>query len=234
MIPINNNILQLPVRKSTIIYEREDAVKRLKDLGLTIEFLQRVLAKGVKYQAEKPVNAPALEKNLGLWSGTITALRDELCPVGWQKDDKFGFNKTFLPGKYAIAISSGDENVGTQLNPQTKNTKGAVAEAAVEVNNAQQLTLLDFHSYDYVETNNKYSLEDMQHWFLLYYYDKHILKGELSLPNYFDENMQKITGWSERILLPPLTPEEIHQMNYPQLSPLCNNSEEEIIITRKE
>ena len=28
MFPIDNNILQLPVRKSTIIYEKEDAVKK--------------------------------------------------------------------------------------------------------------------------------------------------------------------------------------------------------------
>lgn len=234
MNPINNYIIKLPIKKSTIIYERENAVKKLNDLGLTLEFLQRVLAKGVKYQTEKPVNAPALEKNLGLWSGTITALRDELCPIGWHKDDKFGFNKTFMPGKYAITVSSGDENVGTQINPQTKNAKGAVSEAAVDMNNAQQLTLLDFHSYDYAETSNKYSLEDMQHWFLLYNFDKYILKGELSLPNYFNESMQKITGWSERILLPPLTLEEIHQINYTQLLPLCNNNEEELIITRKE
>ena len=232
MIP--NNILQLPNKKPTVIYEREDAVKRLKDLGLTIEFLQRVLAKGVKYQASKPVNAPALDKNLGLWSGTITALRDELCSIGWHKDDKFGFNKTFYPGKYAIIVSSGNENVGTQHSPQTKNTKGAVSEAAVDMNNAKQIPLFDIHSYDYIEANNKYFLEDIQHWFLLYYFDKYILRGELSLPNYFNESMQKITGWFERILLPPLTLEEIHQINCTSLSPLCNNSEEELIITKKE
>lgn len=234
MIPIDNNILQLPIRKSTIIYEREDAVDKLQSMGLTVEFLQRVLAKGIKYQAEKPKNVPILEKNLGLWSGTIMALRDELCPLGWCKDDKFGFNKTYMPNKYVITVSSGDENVGTMLTPETKNTKGAVSEAAVEVNNSTQLPLLDFHSYDLEGSRNKYALEGMPYWFLLYYFDKYILRGELSLPNYFDEGIQKVTGWAERILFPPLTLEEIHQINYPQLSPLCNNNDEELIITRKE
>lgn len=232
MIP-HKKILQLPTQNSTVIYEKDNAVKKLNDMGLTIELIHRALAKGVKYQSEKPKNVPILEKNLGLWSGTIMALRDELCPLGWNKDDKFGFNKTYIPNKLVITVSSGDKNVGTLSSPQTKNTKGAVSEAAVDVNTAKQLSLLDFHSYDFVE-NNRYSLENTPHWFLLYYFDKHILKSELSLPSYFNENTQKITGWSERILFPALTCEEIHQINHPQLTPLCNNNEEVLIVTRKE
>ncbi|MFA6990185.1 MAG: hypothetical protein WC197_08965, partial [Candidatus Gastranaerophilaceae bacterium] len=150
--------------------------------------------------------AYSMEKNNNFFYSIIRNFRKRMISKGWLYDDSYNLNKTLPQNKKNIFIfSSGDKNVCSIENtPMTKNKKGEISLAVIEMNNYVQLTLLKDLFPDDSIIFEKYDISETPHWFFLFYKVKDKVKIELSLPEGIDNKTHKIRKWSERIILPKI------------------------------
>jgi hypothetical protein len=130
----------------------------------------------------------------------IRALRDILCPLGWQLHREGNVEMVLAASsQFAITASTGDENTGidNKAEPKTKNSKGSQTGKLVSQNQNQTC-------FPGMESSQPiYDPDKIPTWILLYHVDldKNETRMELSLPINIDINTMRINGWKERIIL---------------------------------
>lgn len=188
-------------QQKTIIFKGTDAIKKLDEMGLKYDFFAKAVLQGHKEQQAKSIYSPPITKSIAFWDNSIIQLREELVKnYRWKICDKYNLNRTISPdNKFAIVVSSGNAHVGKNNNPSTMNRKGELSAAVIDVNNDIQLSL--FPIYD--KKSEKYDIERIPHWFLLYYNDGKKIWIELSYPREFS-NDGRISSWFARIILEPV------------------------------
>jgi hypothetical protein len=177
----------------------EQAADRLAELGLTTEIIERVVRRADAEASTCTPLDPPIMAGLTRWGRTNRYLREELIPVGWTFDNPRNLARTIHPsGQFAIVAATGDDLTGLAgLLPTTKYAKGDATIHAVAAN--EQLTLFDLRP--------RTDSGELLTWFLLFHGDEHEFRAELSLPNEITDG--RITGWAERIILPPFPREDL-------------------------
>jgi len=115
------------------------AMRRLTELGVSLEALQRSLAAGHAARISCTPNDPPIIPGIHAWGYTVRTLREELCPIGWRKADPSNFPLIINDArKINIAVESGDSLTCNSLGPpRTKSLKGLFTEAAILRNNLE-------------------------------------------------------------------------------------------------
>jgi hypothetical protein len=173
------------------------AVGRLAELGLTVSMVERVVRRADAEASICTELDPPIIAGLTRWGRATRFLREELIPLGWTYDNPRLLARTIHPGgEFAIVVATGDERTGLagELPPTTKHRKGDATVQAVEING--QLAFDFGSSWEPREAD-----DDLLTWLLLFYVDEHEFRAELSLPNQIQDGW--ITGWAERVILPP-------------------------------
>lgn len=226
--------------KKEHIYQNEEAIMKISSFGLTYEDFESTAILAVKEYNQLSKYAYSLDRNTIFFFSLIRNFRERLCIKGWAIEDKFNLNRTLTPNKnIAFVFSSGDKNVCSITNtPMTKNKKGEVSLATVEMNNTIQLSMLKdlFQGEEIIP--EKYDIGEMQHWFILFYKFKNKVWIEISLPKGIDKKTNKISEWTERIILPVIEYKEdliSESKSLPNnmTTASCYNKEDELNITRK-
>lgn len=177
------------------------AETRLKQMGIPSGAPELAVRTGLASASECTENDVPMAKGFTAWMKTVRALRDQLCPLGFQKDDRANFSTVIDPtDSFAIAVAAGDAFTGCEgkHQPSTVTERGPMTRAAVEKN--RQL-----HLGDVAEEFRQYKplppRETLETWYLLYFEDPetHEIRAELSLPNQMAGD--RIVSWLERILL---------------------------------
>ncbi len=224
--------------KEEKIYEGEEAILKLQELGMLFEDIEIATKKSIDEDDKLSKHAYSMEKNNKFFCSIIRHFREHMSLKGWSKDDSYNLNKTLPPDKKNIFIfSSGDKNVcNIDDTPMTKNKKGEVSLAVVEMNNSVQLNMFQDLFPELQIIPEKYDIGKSPHWFFLFNKVKNKVKIELSLPEGIDGKTHKICKWAERIILPEIELnkailEEFFVENIKNNS--CYNKEDELNITRK-
>lgn len=201
-----------------------DTVARLIELGLTESILRQAISQGLLARSENTPNHPPLYAGFVTWANTVRALREELIPQHWTKNDEHMYSRVFNPSKtMAIAVATGDEHTGNpHVNPMTKSPKGIATAQAVE-SNAAQLTF--GFELDQIDLENT---DELKTWILMFTYFKNEVRCELSLPIACNG---KVDGWNERIILRPI-PLDANSIDIPIL-PLPEMPDIDVVISRR-
>lgn len=187
--------------QETLTFKGLDAINKLREMELSYEILANAASNGYKMKKKKSKYAPPICKSISFWENTIVMLREQLIEKqGWHICDDYNLNRTISPkSDYSIVVSSGNANVGKNVNPTTLNKKGQLSAAVVDVNNVVQLSLFPIQS----SKTKKYNVERIPHWFFLYYNDGNKIWLELSLPRQIGKD-GRISSWFQRIILEPV------------------------------
>jgi len=188
----------------------ETAAAALSRLGLSEEPLLAAVMQGYLARIDCTANHPPLYPSFVAWGETVRALREQLAPAGWERNDEKNYSRTTHPnGRIAIAVATGDEATGAaDLTPTTKSAKGPSTAEALEVNRAQAwLPGMEPSQAGEEEDEGK---PPVTTWVLLVHHAENEIRAELSLP-YDTGTDGRIAVWQERILLRvlPLDPEPI-------------------------
>ena len=182
-----------------ILYDApEEIASRLDQLGVTEVALREAIYQGHLQRTRLTLNHPRTFPGLVMWGEVVAALRDQLRPLDWIRQDVGGFPVTVKETlNLAIAVASGDEATGNPYaHPSNRSKKGRHTVDAIESN--RQMVLL----FEEFMQEVKQDVEGNQTWILMHHTDtsKGEIRFELSLPAEIG-NDGKITSWSERILL---------------------------------
>lgn len=185
---------------ATIIHETPAAaMRRLTELGVSLEALQRAVAAGHAARITcTPNDAPFIPGSHG-WSYTIRTLREELCPLGWRKADPNNFSLVINDArKINIVVESGDALTRfAHASSRTKSLKGLYTEAAILRNTLAG----DMFPEDLSEDLRRVAaILEYPTWVLLIYITDDEYRAELSLPAEMEGS--QIVGWEERIFVP--------------------------------
>jgi hypothetical protein len=181
-----------------------DAMRRLAELGVPLEALQRAVQAGHVARITCTENDPPQAPGTDAWRYTIRALRDELCSRGWRKADPHNFSLTINDARQInIVVESGDALTRQKHgSPRTKSLKGLYIEAATVRNNIEGDLFPETLSDD---LRRIASILEYPTWIFLIYITDQEYRAELSLPIAMEG--EQITDWSERIFIPdPETP----------------------------
>lgn len=209
-----------------VLSEISDVNARLAELGLTEGALHKAITQGLLARSEATPNHPPLYAGFVTWANTVRALREELIPQHWTRNDEKMYSRVFNPSRtMAIAVATGDENTGNpNVNPMTKSPKGAATTHAVESNAAQLTFGFEFDQIDLANTDN----DEIKTWLLMFTYFKNEVRCELSLPIACNG---KVDGWSERIILRPIQL-DANFIDIP-ISPLPEMQDIDVVISRR-
>ncbi|HDS1558077.1 TPA: hypothetical protein QEL11_001939 [Stenotrophomonas maltophilia] len=181
-----------------ILYDAsEEIASRLEQLGVTEMALREAIYQGHLQRTRLTPNHPRNFPGLVMWGEVVAALRDQLRPLDWIRQDVGSFPVTVNESlNLAIAVASGDEGTGNPYaHPSNRSKKGRNTVEAIEAN--RQMVLFEEFMQEI-----KDDAEGNQTWILMHHTDtsKGEIRFELSLPAEIG-NDGKITSWSERILL---------------------------------
>jgi hypothetical protein len=196
------------------------AVDRLAELGLTVEMIERVVRRADAEASTCTALDPPIMEGLTRWGRTNRYLREELVPAGWTFDNPRNLARTIHPsGQFAIVAATGDELTGlANLLPTTKYVRGDATAHAVQAN-FEQLTLFDLGPHDD-------DAGELLTWFLLFHSDEDEFRAELSLPTQIIEG--RITGWAERIVLPPFPRDNRYRVALD--GPVSDGQDEHVVV----
>jgi hypothetical protein len=184
----------------TIIHDTPAAaMRRLADLGVSLEALQRAPAGGHAARISCTPNDPPIIPGTHAWSYTVRTLREELCPLGWRKADPSNFPLVINDKrKINIAVESGDALTHqAHGSPRTKSLKGLYTEAAILRNNLESDLFPDDLDAD---LRRVAAILEYPTWVLLIYITDDEYRAELSLPDEMEDGL--IVSWKERIFIP--------------------------------
>ncbi len=204
---------QAEMTQAEVTQARRRAVSRLAELGLTVSMVERVVRRADAEASICTELDPPIIAGLTRWGRATRFLREELIPLGWTYDNPRLLARTIHPGgEFAIVVATGDEQTGLagELPPTTKHRKGDATVQAVEING--QLAFDFGSSWEPREAD-----DELLTWFLLFYIDEHEFRAELSLPNQIQDGW--ITGWAERVILPPFPRAAEPLFDYPGRGP---------------
>lgn len=189
--------------QTKIQFEEANIQSALAELALSVEILQDALKFGFLALASCTANDPPFLPAFLMWGRVVRGLRENLIPNAWTKSDEKNYCTINDPtGRFAIAVSSGDENTGCpDANPTTKCAKGPSTVDAVYTNLGQ------LQIFPVGEVYPTPVIEDGKiTWLLLFHIDhsKDEIRAELSLPASMGDD-GRINGWSDRIILPAIS-----------------------------
>lgn len=170
---------------------------RLEQLGVKEEVLREAVRQGHLQRARLTLNHPVLYHGSNMWGETVAALREQLRPLGWVRQDIGCYALTVHEEhQLAITVASGDEGTGNpSAHPCNRSKKGRNTVDAIEAN--RQIEMFELPPPE--SQDDGY---DKQTWMLMHYTDT--LKGEirleLSRPSSISKD-GKISEWAERIIL---------------------------------
>lgn len=177
------------------------AMRRLADLGVAVEALQRAIVAGHVARITCTENDPPFIPGTEAWRLTVVTLRDELCPRGWRKADPSNYSLVINDARQInIVVASGDSF--TRLahgSPRTKSLKGLYTEAATIRNRADGDLFPETLAED---VRRVAAMLEYPTWVLLIHITDEEYRAELSLP--IDMEDDQITTWEERIFIPDL------------------------------
>lgn len=180
---------------------------RLLDPVLTEDLLLEANQRGFEARLDAtPAHAPNAAGTYH-WHAFVPALRLALSQEGWLMRDERNCPLVISPDRAtAIVVMTGSSDTGKAFgNPTNQAEKGAVLDEAVRKNAQYQL----FEASALAKLRKG---GGTQLWVLLYHVEigssgvKEI-RTELSLPSEFHH--KRIVGWSERIILRPMTTEPL-------------------------
>jgi hypothetical protein len=175
------------------------AMRRLADLGVALEALQRAIAAGHVARITCTENDPPFIPGTEAWRFTVVTLRDELCPRGWRKADPGNYSLVINDARQInIVVASGDGFTRrSHGSPRTKSLKGLYTEAATIRNRAAGDLFPETLAED---VRRVAAMLEYPTWVLLIHITDEEYRAELSLP--VDMEDDQITSWEERIFIP--------------------------------
>lgn len=169
---------------------------RLAELGLEEGRLREAIYQGHLQRTRLTRNHPTIYHGLNMWGEVVAALREQLRPLEWVREDIGSYALTVHEDlKLAIAVASGDEGTGDpSAHPSNRSRKGRNTVDAIEAN--RQLELFE----QLPPQSDKEA--SYQTWVLMHHTDhmRSEIRVELSLPLCIGSD-GKITDWAERIIL---------------------------------
>jgi len=181
-----------------MIFKDDDATRRLADLGVSIEALQKAVAAGHAARISASDNDPPFIPGTLAWSNTVRTLRDELIPKGWRKSDPGNYSLVINDARELnIVVASGDSLVRKAGTPRTKSMKGLYTEAAT-IRNRIKTDLFPDTLSD--ELRRVTAILEYPTYILLIFITESEYRAELSLPDEMEEGV--VVSWKERIFVP--------------------------------
>lgn len=187
----------------TILHIGPSAAQKLLDLGLDLNGLMEVIERGERARAEwvnfDPINA-------GGWDAyryRVRAVREIYCPRGWKVFRMGGLEMTAsADDKVRLITRSGDAGVG--IADATPQPEGEIGDSTRTVSIGQSMLF----GVEWLGTE-KAHLKRPEHetWMLLVHASDTVVRAELSLPSFVDEDAH-VSDWLERILLPDFDPND--------------------------
>ncbi|HBX73651.1 hypothetical protein [Haliea sp.] len=181
---------------NVLVENADEIASRLDQLGVTEAALRESVYQGHLQRTRLTLNHPAIYHGLNMWGEVVAALRGQLRPLGWTRQEIGGFALTAHEEHgLAIAVASGDEATGIpSAHPSNRSKKGRNTVDAIEANRQQEL----FEKLP----DPKEDSAGNQTWILMHHTDtvRGEIRLELSRPSSIGED-GKISEWSERIIL---------------------------------
>lgn len=181
-----------------VLFDNPDAISsRLGQLSVNEAGLREAVYQGHLQRTRLTLNHPSIYHGLNMWGEVVAALREQLRPIGWTRQEIGSFALTVHEElKLAITVASGDEGTGNpSAHPSNRSKKGRNTVEAIEAN--RQLEL-----FERLPPENQEEGEDRQTWVLMHHTDtvRGEIRVELSRPSSIGKD-GKITEWAERIIL---------------------------------
>ncbi len=181
-----------------ILFDSTEAIaNRLGELGLEEVPLREAIYQGHLQRARLTLNHPIIYHGLNMWGETVAALRDQLRPLNWVREDIGSYALTIHEDhKLAITVASGDEGTGRPYaHPTNRSRKGRNTMDAIEANRQIEF---EFEGLPPQIVED----EGRQTWVLMHHTDatQGEIRVELSRPMSIGKD-GKITDWAERIIL---------------------------------
>ncbi|MEQ1672401.1 MAG: hypothetical protein ABL893_16230 [Hyphomicrobium sp.] len=212
--------------KTELFDKLDDVAEALCALGpgLTVEIITQSVERGYLKRVSCDKFHPKTLPGTVHRAESISSLRHDLVVTsGWSPDCASNQELIVSPnGDVAIAVVSGDANVGNLTpgqNPSTKYDSGSLTRRAIAVNAGQ----LDFFATDDRPVPDGHA-ESRATWILLSYVASHEIRYELSLPvSYSDSNF--IDKWAKRIVFPSIA---IDGIRLPELPPYASQPDVDV------
>lgn len=179
-------------------YSSAEGSRRLEGLGLDVPTIHDVLLYG---QAERDTYTDFDARGAGeyaRWSRQVRRLSEKYVPRGWTRINPDNQPTIVHPSnRHCVVVAGGNSLTGIRFgNPTTKNPRGRTFRDAVGGN----AVLFDLEDIEPVLGGLK------ETWILLTFASPDgKLYSEVSLPNGMTGDY--ISGWQERILVPPFDPQ---------------------------
>lgn len=175
------------------------AMRRLEELGIGLEPIQRSVAAGHAARITCTPNDPPFIPGTEGWRLTVRTLREELCPIGWRKADPNNFSLVINDARQInIVVASGDGLTRRRhASPRTKSLKGLYTEAATIRNTIEGDMFPETLSED---LRRVAAILEYPTWILLVHITDEQYRAELSLPVEMEDD--QIVDWKERIFIP--------------------------------
>jgi len=188
------------MRRQCPVFDGDQAVDRLTELGLKAEILEFALksadAEARTYTDLDPPNMQGMAR----YARTVRLLREQLVPLGWSFDNPRNLARTVSPDRrIAIIATLGDAATGVpDVPPSTRYEKGVATVEAVSRNFLQLTLPIQLGDEEPFDADG----EGTTTWVLLYHVTNSEIRAELSLPDSMLEGY--IDTWVERLILPPI------------------------------
>ncbi|WP_026454147.1 hypothetical protein [Saccharomonospora iraqiensis] len=198
----------------TVVQTGAGAQRRLRGLGLELDFFDRAIRAGIAAMSNndfEPQNAPGLKD----WIARVGTLREHLVrDAGWNYANPFHMPLVYDPArKNALGVLQGDAHTGLgkpESGPRSRYPKGpaiaVVTAAADDGVSPLDLDLTQSTGRGHLDPRD---LRSMDVWFLVTYTDTvsdalFVVHRELSLahPTNPDDH---VNSWRERLLFAPMT-----------------------------
>jgi len=201
-----------PAVHASVAAQDDDVTAALAALGLTPVNLRRPLERAIPgASAVTPLDPPNTRGWLR-YRFITRFLREELVPLGWEAINVRGYPATVHRERgIAIGIVTGDEATGNpKFTPRNKHPKGFVTKLAVEQNEQLAFPGIEIDTPEIDETLPP----DCKTYVLLHHWTTDHIATELSLPVGIVNKY--ITGYSERIILPPVPRTNVGGLSLPE------------------
>lgn len=175
------------------------AMRRLEEIGIPLEALQRAVAAGHAARITTTANDAPQIPGTYAWGTTLRVLRDELCPRGWRKADPGNFSLVINDKrKINIVVESGDRFTRlAHASPRTKSLKGLYMEAVALRNQVENDMFPETLAED---LRRVAAIIGYPTYILLTHITDEQYRAELSRPK--DMDGKQIVSWDERIFVP--------------------------------
>ena len=158
-----------------VLFENTDEIaSRLDQLEVNEVALREAVYQGHLQRTRLTLNHPTIYHGLNMWGEIVAALREQLRPLGWTRQEVGSYALTVHEERgLAITVASGDEATGNpSAHPCNRSKKGRNTVEAIEAN--RQLELFEKLPPDIQD-----EADGKQTWVLMHHTDT--VRGEIRL-----------------------------------------------------